>query len=261
MSVRVVGARIERGSDPKAPLASQVYAELDLAITNNVHAEWDASGRDTWDLVLASGDRVRSENALGVLVSPTDTAKTTLRYPVTEDTKLAGAFLELNGETRGDLEPERIPLDAKWVREYPLEISSLTGVEATAQTGGGRSVELLIRHAAVDLNDPDGRAPVDTRFVHLDVRGTAGATTENIFDTDFRIVVDGSSFAPVEGVNELLQANASVDFEVLFTIPASTIQFDILLVPAGTSTRFPVDLMKDAHLEAPGETDSMDAGQ
>jgi hypothetical protein len=261
-SVKIVGARIERGSDPKAVSASDVYAELDVAITNNAPSEWDVSDRNTWDLMLATGDRIRSENAVGVLISPTDTAKTTLRYLVTESTTLAGAFLELNGDQRGDVEPERIPLDTKWLRKYPLEISSLAGMKVAAQTIGNSSLELLIRHAAVDLNDVTGRAPVGDRFVHLDMRGTAGAQWETIVNNDFRIVVDGASYAPVNDVNANPQAHASVDFEVLFTVPAATTKFDILLTPGDTSTRFSVDLAKDAHLEGPGGTDAMpDAGQ
>lgn len=262
MTVRIVGARTERDSAPHSYSATQIYAELDLAITNDGQDEVDYNDRNTRDLILADGTRVRSENAVGVLISSTDTAKATLRYPVSQGTSLAGSFLELNGSDRGKLEPEQIPLDAKWQGRYPIELDSLRGGQVKQPEPFDSSLELRILDARVDLNDPEGRAPVGMKFVHLDMKASVGGSPQNIFSDYFRIIVDGSSFAPVNDINLLPAGNTTTTFEVLFTVPSDTTKLEIQITPGGdVSMRFAADLTKNAHMAgADGDAGASDAG-
>jgi hypothetical protein len=253
--IAILGAALERGMDSTWD-PEQVVAELQFSITDNGTSETDYESRNTWDLVLAGGTRLRPLDALGVLISPGDTAKAKLHYKVPVDASLEGAKVILACSDRTKCEPESIPLDSKWEQRYPLSLGSLVGAKAAGPDPGAVNwIELKVMDAFVDLNDPPelGRAPAGERLVRLDIVATHGPDGSIGADAYlgnglFRIVIDGNSYEPVTFTNDTISANSSKELHVVFTMPASTNNFEILLNAPKGAARFPVDLAKDGTL-------------
>lgn len=257
--VSVVGARVERGMDGKPdpnewealylyPAPEDVYVELDIQIASEDPEIVDYSSRATWDLILADGTRVHSHNALGLMLSPGDTATTTLRYPVDEIVDLAGASLELNSAERGAGEPEIIPLDAAYVRRYPLRLTEVVGA-VIDPVDDVRAVRLEVLDAAYDLNDPvlPARAARDRRLVRLDVIVTSIASNVWIGDENFYLIVDGRSY-PVDAMDDtwiaFSDAGVSAPAHVLFEMDDDVRQFELAFLTSDRAEqqRIAVDL-------------------
>lgn len=262
LRVSVLDARIERGMDAEQESTDEwgfhtylepadIYVELDVEIHSEDKDIVDYSTRATWDLVLADGTRVMSANALGLMISRGDTATTTLRYVVDDVVDLAGASLELNGEERADREPERIPLDAAYVRRYPQLLTEAVGkvIEPTVRNDRGDllGVRFEVLDAVYDVNDPviGARVPVDQRIVRMDVVATGVGDHAKVDDDDFLIVVDGRSYAVADGVPvEFLDAGLSANFHVVFTVDPTARRFEVVFRTWNTESqqRIAIDL-------------------
>lgn len=259
--VSVTGAGLERGQaenvgaptdtsflfsggslDPAA-----VYVKLDLKLENKGADELDYTERATWDLVLRNGTRLSSIDALGVRVLPGDSAATSLHYVASENTDLTGAALELNCEDRTACEPEHVPLDARYVQEFPRRIESLVGQMVDYWDGSLGLGPLHVDEAVYDLNYArKTRAKRDMRAVWLSVAMTAPGTSSStqLFDTGaLRISVNGRASAPSSHEIIVADRNTTHVLSVEFEIPKTATAFEIM-IPDGTPNgqRFPVDV-------------------
>ncbi len=257
ITVRPVEARLERGMDDDSTFdPEQTYVELDLALTNRDTRDLEYFGRDSWDLRLATGERVRPASSLDLLVAPGGTAITTLRYFVPDGTTLDGAALILEGEVRGELEPEIIPLDATWQPSYPLQIARLIGENFVLATlTPDEAIDYTVRDVLVELNDRDvGRADAGQRLLRIDL-GAVGLRSflDLHFDgSESRVIVDGRAAAPVASSFDVAEPGIYVETYAVFSIPADTRQVDLEVRAfyGEASTRFPVNLDTDATLVA-----------
>lgn len=243
LRVSVLDARIERGMDREQESTDEwgfptylgpadIYVELDVKIRSEDKDIVDFSTRATWDLILADGTRVMPANVLGLLISPGDTARTTLRYVVDDVIDLAGTSLELNGEERGNLEPEHIPLDAKHERQFPLRLTEAMGQVIEPQGDfADRGVKIEVIDARYDVNDPilGVRTPEGRRFVWLDLVLTAVRHGYYASDDVALLIVDGRSYS-VELESDdgsILDAGISANLHIAFTIDAGMKEFGL----------------------------------
>lgn len=254
-TVRPLEARVERGMDDDATFdPEQTYVELDLAITNRDTRDLEYWGRDSWDLRLATGNRVRPANSIDMVVAPGDTANTTLRYLVPDGTTLDGATLILEGEVRGELEPELIPLDATWQRRYPLRMAPLIGEHfILAISTPDEAIDYTIRDVLVELNDLDvGRADAGRRLVRIDLGAVGLRSFVGLYldGSESRIIVDGHAAAPVASSFDAVDPGIYVETYAVFSIPADTRQFDldVRAFYGEASRRFSVNLDTDGAL-------------
>jgi hypothetical protein len=262
VDVTITGARVMRGLDTdvvpswstygtfKSTLdPSKIYAELDLSITEKGSTETDYTDRSTWDLKLREGTRLQSVDALGVSILPGDTVHTQLHYELDAATSLAGATLILNGDSRGELEPEEVPLDESKPQEYPRRIATLVGKESAIAEEYTGAASLRIDEAVLDINVArSGRAVRGRRCVWLRAAVTAAADDWYVGGVrGLRLVIDGRASAPSEYEHSSVLEGTTETFFVAFEIAEAVTAFE-LFVPDGTAAgrRFPVNLTKDA---------------
>jgi hypothetical protein len=247
VDVSVTGARQTRAAPVDAqgsdwffyPIAPPIYVELDLQLENKGARETALNWRDTWDLLLSDGTRLRPDDGFTVRILPGDTATASLHYQVEDVVALEGAKLILEGEARATLEPQPLPLDALNVQEFPRRIPQLVG--QTLHTDDGDVIQ--IDEAAYDVNFlRASRARRGKRFVWLRVAVTAAA--RGYLDTgDFRVVVDGRASAPEERDFLLIDAMSTEVASVGFEIDASVTHFELTIPTSNYAVaRFPVDV-------------------
>lgn len=219
----------------------KTYVQLDLQITNHDREELDYLSRDTWDLLLADGSRLQSVDRLDVRVLPGDTAETKLHYAVDDVVDLAGAVLVLEGAERTILEPEHIPLDAEYVRQFPRRIESLVG-----QVIENANLRIEVDEAVWDQNVANmGRAKLGKRVIWMNLAVTAPHDDDAYWSAgEARVSVDGRGIAPLEYDYGSVYANTTKVMFVAFQIDAdaSMIEVGIPLDDAAELHRFPVDL-------------------
>ena len=239
------GGELPRSLDPK-----QIYVQLELAIANKDIVEVDYRDRFTWDLKLADGTRLRSVNPLGVSVLPGDEATTVVYYEVDDVVDLRGAALVLEGEERGALEPEVLPLDVAYVPMFPLRLMSLVGRNGTFRPLHFPSAMAHVDEAVFDTNTARiGRANKDTRVVWLRIALTTGENSGVYAADELRIVIDGRASAPFKWDYNTFASGTTYVLFAAFRVPAGTQHFELALPNgAGIGDRFPVDLATDAVL-------------
>lgn len=249
------GARVERGMDPEVSDARRAYVEVDLDITSHESEEVDYSDRATWDLVLATGERLRSIDTLGLLIAPGDTARLTLHYPLqTETVSLTGAYLELNGSERGGLEPEKLRLDVAVPLVHSYQLTGLVG--ATLQPDDVSSgLRAVFHDARYGTNSPIGmRAAAGERFVTLSVAITyLGAASSIYIDYErFGIVIDGYTFRPETAPTEIIHEGETIFGDVVFAIDAAATMAEVAFnVGGGNFKRLPVNFTQIAPVASP----------
>lgn len=250
--VAIASARVERGMDayweendgwsighidPK-----QVYAELDLVVTNLTVFDNALASRKTWDLILPDGSRIAPKTTFSASLSPLSSSSYTLRYPVDEAFTFAGAQLELNGVERGVFHPERIPLDAPYKPDIDVMLDELVGkvFESTRPDDDGRE-RVKILSARVSRNSPvEDRAPYGKLFVDLEVDVTAidrgGA---RVVHDDFRLDLDDRSYPPENSFLKDYDEGAGGTHLVTFVIPDSAREFGLRFHVGATYERGP----------------------
>lgn len=223
----IQAARLTRNEHTEF-LPGQTYAELDVSIQNNTTSDLDYSSVSTWDLVLADGTRIPSANTVGIVVAAGYAAKTTMYYPVNADATLAGSQLVIDGDTRGVVEPEPIPLDATWSTRYPIDIPSLKGATYVSSDQQG---EIDIEQAATELDDATmGRTALGQKFLRLDVATISNSNDVALIGNDsFRLIVDGLATPPVTFTDSPVESHASLKFPVVFEMDDSVQTFDLRL--------------------------------
>lgn len=252
LEVQVTGARLYRGERPEelAPLISfspaSVYAVLDIQVTQLANAETDYTERDTWDLILADGARLRPINALGLRIVTGDSPTARLYYRAEEDTDLAGAVLELNGSERATLEPALIPLDVRTTFESHVELIELIGQTIEPQGAGELSFEVLEATYGVNLPELSVRAPIDKRLLALTTRvGYSGNFSEsfNSVDDGPKVSVNGNTIESREGDIDTISSGDTIDFLTIYEIDEGTVSLEILFdTQDETIARVPVAL-------------------
>lgn len=252
VQVKVTRARWYRGKRPD-DLASRVtfsesnvYVVLDINVTELGNFERDYTTRDTWDLILADGTRLRSVNSLGVNILTGDSPTIPLYYLATEDTPLAGASLEINGTDRETFEPMLIPLDRQASFESEIVLSSLVGQVITPTAGGDLTFEVLDAAYGVNLTRAGRRAPRDRRLVLLNCRVSVSSIFGKSYDGTVegpRVSVNGNSQAATEGALDTIYRDESIESQTLYEIDAKATAFDVIFDTDGeTFTRVPVPL-------------------
>jgi len=236
-------ARVERGMDDSwtdeepdrgSIDPNETYAEIDLDIINTTVFDDELGERSTWDLILPDGTRIEQTNTLGLMAGPRGTIDFTLRYAVDEDFDLKGVVLELNGITRGELAPERIPLDAPYRADVDAVLTELQGktFESARPTAfERRRLEIVTATASRNSAVPDAqqRSSFGKMFVELTLDLTM-ARSDNVLDGNFGIVVDGRLSRPINLVNELPDDDVTVRFPVLFEIDDTTKAFTVRMM-------------------------------
>jgi hypothetical protein len=257
-TVKVTGARLERGMDDAVRDIRQTCAELDVAITNHCDDDTNYQSRDTWDLLLANGSRLRPEAPLGLFIAPGDTATTTLRYLVDDAATLTGAALVLAGQERGALQEEIIPLDQPWSKRYPLRITTLAGTTLESKTDDtdDERVRYEITDALVGLDDvvEGHRAEHGQKLVTVDMIGTCVEGSYCTVSTDnLRLMIDGHAHEAENYHEEIVDHGNSQKLHARFSIPDEVSAFEIRfrLGYVGSQAIYdtvPVDLATDAKL-------------
>ncbi len=238
--VATKAARVERGMDEAwtdeegdgAPIdPNAAYVEIDLEITNTTMFDDGLERRSTWDLVLPDGGRIKQTNVLGFATGPHGTIAFTLRHAVDDDFDLEGAVLELNGITRGELAPERIPLDAPYRADIDAVLEELQGKTfESARDASFDRRRLKVVTATVSRNSAvQNRSSYGKMFIELTLDLTCVGRSDNIFDDHFGIVVDGRLSRPVNEINELPEADTTLRIPVVFEIDDTAQAFTVRL--------------------------------
>ena len=231
--------RIEQGMDE---LWTGTYAELDIEVTNTTRFDDELSKHNTWDLLLADGTRIKQGNTIELSLAPESTVPYTLRYPVDAKVDLKGAALELNGQTRGELAPEKVPLDQAYEADVDVELKDAVGkVFASTRPEDFTRVSFKIVSASVSRNSATNRrAEYGKMFVDLvvDLTLLADSSGTNIQNNDFAILVDGKVAEPVNDINDILDEGhplrTPVVFEIDDTVKDFIVRFDVGWDPDST---------------------------
>ena len=239
IDISVEKARLLRGAKPEGfPSAakhstSHVYAILEVKLDGSGDQENDYSQRDTWDLMLKDGTRVKPLNALGVVLPPHSSKTATLFYEVDDDAKLNGASLEVNGKDREALEPLAIPLDQKSEFASQAEVEELIGKSFEPDDDSGLRFQILDAQYGVNLVDSGRRAPRDHRLVELKVRvGYEGGSGEVSFSSASdapRLVFKDQTFAPDAFDTRTISSGDTRDFVMVYPIAEAASHIDLTL--------------------------------
>jgi hypothetical protein len=239
IEISVEEARLLRGAKPEGfPAAakhstSDVYAILDLKLDGSGDQENDYSKRDTWDLILKDGTRVKPLNALGLVLPPHGSKTATLFYRVDDDAKLAGASLEVNGKDRDALEPLAIPLDQESDFASQAEVEDLIGKSFEPEDDSGLRFQILNAQYGVNLVDSGRRAPRDQRLVELKVRvGYEGSSRQVSFSSASdapRLVFKEQTFAPDAFDTRTISSGDTSDFVMVYPIAEAASHIDLTL--------------------------------
>jgi hypothetical protein len=237
IEISVEKARLLRGAKPEGfPSAakhstSELYAILDVKLDSHGDLENDYSKRDTWDLMLKDGTRVKPLNALGVVLPADGSKNATLFYKVDGDAKLDGASLEINGKDRDALEPLAIPLDQKREFASQAKVQDLIGKSFEPDDDSGLRFEILDAQYGVNLVDSGRRAPRDQRLVELKVRvGYEGSRDEVSFSSTGnapRLAFDGQTFSPDAFDARSISSGDSHDFVMVYPIAEAASHIDL----------------------------------
>jgi hypothetical protein len=252
LRVKVARARLYRGPRP-AELASRIsfseqnlYAVLDINITQLGNELTDLTARNTWDLILADGTRLPPLNPLGVSIVTGDSPTVHSYYPAEEGTAFEGAALEVNGADRATFEPLRIPLDTEQVFEHEIELSSLVGQLVAPVAEGEVSFEVLDASYGINLLQLGRRAPRGLRLVMLNCRvrflGSFSLSFSSTRDGP-RVSVDGNALASIVGDIDTIPSGGFIDFVTVYEIDPAATGFDVVFDTGDTAfTRLPVVL-------------------
>lgn len=240
--VATKAARVERGMDEDwvdgepewgSIDVNTTYAELDLDLTNTTMFDEALDPRDTWDLILSDGTRIEQSNVLAFMAGPRGSSAFTLRYAIDETVDLAGAALELNGTVRGELAPERIPLDAPYRADIDAVLTALQGKtfeSARPMSIDQRRIEIVEARVSRNnsVHEERQRSISGKIFVALTLDLTP-TRRDNVFDDDFGIVVDGKLSRPVNSIVELPDAGTTLRMPVIFEIDDTAKAFTVRL--------------------------------
>lgn len=237
IDISVEKARLLRGAKPQGfpsvakHSTSDLYAIVDVKLDSNGDQENDYSQRDTWDLMLKDGSRVKPLNALGVVL-PANASKTvTLFYKVDGNAKLEGASLEINGKDRDALEPLAIPLDQKREFASQAKVQDLMGKSFEPDDDSGLRFEILDAEYGVNLVDSGRRAPRDHRLVELKVRvGYEGSSDEVSFSSAGnapRLAFNDQAFSPDAFDTRSISSGDSHDFVMVYPIAEAASRIDL----------------------------------
>jgi hypothetical protein len=252
LQVKVTRARLYRGPRPTGLTSSisfserNLYAVLDINITQLGSELVDYTQRDTWDLILADGTRLPPLNPLGVSIVTGDSPTVHSYYLANEDITFEGAALEVNGSDRETYEPLRIPLDTKQVFEDEIELSSLVGRLVAPVAEGELSFEVLDASYGINLFQLGARAPLGLRLVRLNCRVRFLGSFSEAFSSSQdgpRVSVNGNALASVVGELGLIESGSFVDFVTMYEIDAAATRFDVVFDTGDTAfARLPVVL-------------------
>jgi hypothetical protein len=259
IDISVEKARLLRGDKPAGfpsqatHSKSSVYAILDLKLQSNGDQENDYQKRDTWDLLLKDGARVKALNPVGVVLPSRATKTVRLFYKVADNAKLNGASLEINGSERDALEPLPIPLDEKSTFASQVELSELLGESFQSDSDSGLSYKIVDAVYGVNLEDTGRRAPRNERLVELTVRVSYdGDSDETSFDDDKdapRLAFDDNVFAPDAIAVRTIQSGKSHDFALVYRIEEDTSYVDLVFDSGDFQDRWASDIVLPPLLE------------
>jgi hypothetical protein len=116
-------------------------------------------------------------------------------------------------------------------RQYPVEL------EAGAEIRAGSNRYEILSAELESYSSGNLAARFKVRVSH----DSSGAI--NVWESTFRLYADGVPLAPTEAPNEVLEANSSIDVDVLFVIPESTTSIELQVGEVGRETsRIPINL-------------------
>jgi hypothetical protein len=258
LDVRVTAARQVRGIEDRVVVGygtfdgetvvaldpAQIYVQLDLELTNRGREEHVYEYRDTWDLLLASGQRLMPVDGLVVRILPGDATTAQLHYALDAEVDLTGSSFELNGGSRTSHESELIPLDAPYSQQYPRRITSMVGQHSTfVADSNGATVD--IDEAVYDVNyERVSRAPKGKRIVWLKLAFTSTHKNGGHYSSDdIRLVIDGRAQTAIVWDHAIIDAGETVAFPHAFEVDADATSFEIVF-PDGTTEgkRFAVNV-------------------
>jgi hypothetical protein len=252
-SVWWANVRVDVVEGRVARLSEATRVDLSLELESHDADEVDYTDRDTWDLLLATGERLQPRDALGVRLVNGDRASTTLSYEAGPNAHLEGAALELNGWKRGSLEPERIPLDGSSEVVHSYRIDDLAGSTVDSDEPGGDTAEIV--DARWGKNGVTGwRAEPGTRSLSVVLRLTARLHWLWMEDDSFRAIFDDNAVAPRENTCPVdIDVDTTAECIVSFEAPANptTGAFDITFDGDGGRHRTEFSLDRLTPMAAP----------
>lgn len=238
IEISVEKARELRGAKPEGfptevkHSKTAVYAILELTLDSKGDQENDYEERDTWDLVLKDGTRVKPLAPLGVVLAAGGTKNVSVFYKVEDTAKLEGASVEINGSDRATLEPLSIPLDAKGKFASQVKLPDLVG-ETFEPDDGSLRFEILDAVYGVNLEETGRRAPRDQRLVQLKVRvGYNGDDDQVSFSSSEdapRISIGDKTFAPDAFDTKTIDNGETRDFVMVYPIAETASRMDLVL--------------------------------
>jgi hypothetical protein len=252
IEISVENARELRGAKPEGfpteakHSTSSVYAIVDLKLESKGDLENDYKKRDTWDLILKDGSRVKPLAPLGVILAAGSTKSVSLFYKVEDNANLEGASLEINGSDRTALEPLAIPLDSKSKFASQVKLSDLVGETFEPDDDSSLRFEILDAVYGVNLEDTGRRAPRDQRLVQLKVRvGYNGDSDQMSFSSAEdapRISIGDNSFAPDAFDTKTIASGKTHDFVMVYPIAETASRMDLVLDAGSESMETDIEL-------------------
>jgi hypothetical protein len=238
IAISVEKARELRGAKPEGfptevkHSTSSVYAIVDLSLESKGDQENDYEKRDTWDLLLKDGSRVKPLAPLGVVLAAGGTKKVSLFYKLEDNAKLEGASLEINGSSRDALEPLPIPLDRKSKFPSQVKLSDLVGETFEPNDDSSLHFKIVDAVYGVNLEDTGRRAPRDQRLVELTVRVGYNGDNEQVSfsssDDAPRILAGDKTLAPDTFDTKTIASGATHDFVMVYPIAETASRMDLL---------------------------------
>jgi hypothetical protein len=266
IEISVDKARLLRGAKPEGfPSAakhstSDLYAILDVKLDGKGDQQNDYSQRDTWDLILKDGTRVKPLNALGVVLPPESSKRTTLFYKVDDDAKLNGASLEVNGKDRDALEPLAIPLDQSSEFASQAEVKELIGKSFEPDDDSGLRFQILDAQYGVNLVDSGRRAPRDHRLVELKVRvgyeGSSGEVSFSSVSSAPRLAFKDQTFSPDAFDTRTISSGDTRDFVLVYPIAEAASHIDLTVAGGKEELESGIELPSLIHHDPAAAHDS-----
>jgi hypothetical protein len=246
-------------------LPIDTYLELDLDV-HNLHARESSFDSKGWQITVAPNDTLPAERETLTLEGGAS-SRISVRFGLadTDERALSGGMLALDDPPLGKYEPELVPLNASWQRDFPQRIDALFETSIRGVDTDERSeaiFEFDITGAWYDVNDvrEEQRAELDMRFVRVDfvaslVQNIVGDST--VGESGLRLIANGREYEPDNHVNEAVALGESVDLSMLYQIPSQVTRFELSFQTNSRNSnlepmRIPVDLA-GTRLAAAGE--------
>lgn len=234
---RITNEDPNAGSGSSRYRRDQAFAYLSLNVANPTRSSV-SFGFGLIKLQLGDGTFGRDVTSRAEEVASQSNLDTQLVFAVPSNATWQGARLVLS---EGNKEPATMPLEgAMPAAPYPVTLAS--GTEVTVE-----NLAYKVTAASLDLDWAGKRVDAGKVFLRLSMRITnkssfAGGT--NVLPENFRLIVNGESFAPLDAPIETVPAQSALDTQVVFVISPNLpgVELQLGSISQGKTTRVALSL-------------------